>query len=188
MFPVGSHCQTFSESGGWLYPTYRWISGSSSISHVPAGTHRVSMAPRISHGLTPVWFLASVLHCSGTFLSNFKRVLIALKLPSTDILLRAHFKPLPVDMSIKVELHGDSLPDRRNVTDVFRPQLLTFDNTFIEDNTIEHKDVVITWKGISFAQATEIVFWEAAFRRALENLIEETLIEAFLKYDDEART
>ena len=86
-------------------------------------------------------------------------------------------------MSVKVELHGDSLPIRRNVTEVYRPQLFTFDNTFIEDDTVEHRDVVITWKGISYVQAREICFWENAFRGALEYLIEETLLEAFMKVD-----
>jgi hypothetical protein len=86
-------------------------------------------------------------------------------------------------MSIKVEIYGDCLPPRRSVAEVYRPQHLTFDNTFIGDERIEHRDVVIEWKGITFENAKEIVFWERAFQKALEQLVEETLIEGFLQTD-----
>ena len=89
-------------------------------------------------------------------------------------------------MSVKVQVYGDCFPNRNLVSDVFLPQLLYFDNTFIGDNAVEHRDVAVTWKGISVAHAKEIDFWEQAFKSALESVIEDKLIEEFMEVEKSA--
>jgi hypothetical protein len=78
-------------------------------------------------------------------------------------------------MSIKVEVCSPVLPLRDRVVDVYRPKLHSFTDD-VDSVDPEHIDVVITWKGLSIAQAREVVFWEQAAKAALESYVEELLI------------
>lgn len=93
-------------------------------------------------------------------------------------------------MSIQVEVFGDAFPQRSSTFDIYRPQLVRFEH-FDDTNDnglgiVEHIDVVATWKGISHEQAIELIFWEKAFQKSLESLIEETLISDFFLVDHDA--
>ena len=88
-------------------------------------------------------------------------------------------------MSIQVEVFGDAFPRRMSTFEVYCPNMVRFlDNR--DNNNIKHLDVVATWKGISHEQAVELLFWERAFQKSLESLIEETLVADFVQAELDA--
>ena len=87
-------------------------------------------------------------------------------------------------MSIQVDVVGKAFPRRSSSFDIYRPQLVRFDDT--TDSIVEHLDVVTTWRGISHEHAIELLFWEQAFQKSLESLIEGTLISDFMAIEHDA--
>lgn len=45
---------------------------------------------------------------------------------------------------------------------------------------VNHKDVVTTWKGLSLAQAEEIICWEATFQAVIEDYVARVLEASFV--------
>ena len=85
-------------------------------------------------------------------------------------------------MSVIVDVQDSSLPNWLSDTHVYLPKLHKFAHPFsIEDISIEHSDVIETWKGLTLAQARELRFWQDAFKAAIDSLVEEALIESFTK-------
>lgn len=87
-------------------------------------------------------------------------------------------------MSIRVEVLGDAFPRRSSVSDIYLTQVVRFDDN--GDNVVKHLDVVATWKGLSYRQAVELIFWEQAFQKSLESLIETSLISDFTALEHDA--
>ena len=87
-------------------------------------------------------------------------------------------------MSIRVDVVGNAFPRRFSSFDIYCPQLVRFDDN--GNNIVQHLDVVTTWKGVSHEQAVELLFWEQAFQKSLESLIEGTLISDFTAIEHEA--
>jgi hypothetical protein len=81
-------------------------------------------------------------------------------------------------MSISVEVSSSIFPKRRTVLDFYCPKLTNLEG--FNPKTVQHVDVVTTWKGLSISQAHELLFWERATRAALESYVEEMLIAKFV--------
>lgn len=47
------------------------------------------------------------------------------------------------------------------------------------DGPVKYKDVVTTWKGLSLAQAEEIICWEVAFQAVIEDYVAKVLEASF---------
>ena len=81
-------------------------------------------------------------------------------------------------MSIIVELESEFLPKRRDVHELYRPVLHTYDSHDKDSSGrhARHLDVVKTWKNLDYHHAEELLFWETATKAALESCLEEKLI------------
>jgi hypothetical protein len=81
-------------------------------------------------------------------------------------------------MSVAINIIDSSLPVWQTASDVYHPVLTSFDPVplNLDHQSIEHIDVVQTWKGITVHQAEELLFWQDGFKRALESIVEEYLI------------
>jgi hypothetical protein len=81
-------------------------------------------------------------------------------------------------MSIAINIVDSSLPAWQTASDVYQPILTSFDPVplDLDHQSIEHIDVVHTWKGITVYQAEELLFWQDGFKRALQSIVEEYLI------------
>jgi hypothetical protein len=83
-------------------------------------------------------------------------------------------------MPIAVHIIDSSLPLWQTASDVYRPILTAFpatDTIDLDYQSIEHIDVVRTWKGMSLNQAEELLLWEDGFRQALQTSIENYILE-----------
>lgn len=78
-------------------------------------------------------------------------------------------------MLITLHIEDNSLPRWSSACQVYRPTLSAFAPS-IEQQTIEHIDVVATWKGLSISQANELCLWQYWFQKALEVIVEDALI------------
>ncbi|KAI8933292.1 hypothetical protein NX059_009919 [Plenodomus lindquistii] len=108
---------------------------------------------------------------------------------STSTGAASHAHPSPVDsappadsmqyledaaarLPLHVKLEGLAAIGQLNAQNAYRPRVRRSGST---EQAIEHVDVVTCWKGLSFAQAGELAFWEHAFRQCLTSQVEHTL-------------
>ena len=117
-----------------------------------------------------------------------------LNLPSSNVVLKAynHAHPSqwhsdrtcsktssPPSPQIEVELDLRSVTPTKSSSalDVYCPQSRR--RLSQPQNSVEHLDVISTWKGLYIAQVYEIVFWENSFKASLEKLVSEALMVRF---------
>ncbi|KAI9760657.1 MAG: hypothetical protein M4579_001521 [Chaenotheca gracillima] len=95
-----------------------------------------------------------------------------------------HFLALLVDIfqpeGFEIELRGESVPLRQDFLDVYKPNFVknpsgtafgANERRFLDDSdrytSVECIDVWKTWRGLSLADAEELVFWESIFEYQL---------------------
>jgi hypothetical protein len=80
---------------------------------------------------------------------------------------------------IEFQLRGLLGVDRSTVSDVYSPEVRRSPTT--HRMTVTHLDLVTCWKGLSYAQAAEILFWENVFRLSLERMVWDVVTRLFAK-------
>jgi hypothetical protein len=85
-------------------------------------------------------------------------------------------------MSIDVEVSDLSHSPWRSPFEVYYPRLTAFELTPppYDSQSIEHVDVMTTWRELTIRQAEEVFFWQQAFKDALKTIIEEWLVVQLL--------
>jgi hypothetical protein len=80
---------------------------------------------------------------------------------------------------IEFQLRGLLGVDRSTVCDVYSPEVRRSPTT--HRMTVTHLDLVTCWKGLSYAQAAEILFWENVFRLSLERVVWDVVTRLFAR-------
>jgi hypothetical protein len=78
-------------------------------------------------------------------------------------------------MNITLHLKDSSMPHWPSAYQVYRPELSTFILSH-ERQSIDHIDVVATWKGLSVSQAKDLCWLQTCFKQAIERIVEDALI------------
>lgn len=85
-----------------------------------------------------------------------------------------HLSQVFADIDVKLMLRGLSGETRREVIDVYCPEVRRSPPT--DYQYITHLDVVSCWKGLSFRQAREVAQWETLFKKALEHQLRDIVL------------
>lgn len=80
------------------------------------------------------------------------------------------------DLGIALRLRDVLGSRRRAAVDMYCPDVR---RSPITRGSPSHLDVVMTWKGLTLARASELLFWEETFLDVLEEHIEEVMVLIF---------
>ena len=94
---------------------------------------------------------------------------------------------------IRLEAYGPAFPRRDSALDIFRPEHRLYpphhraDNLYdapVDGASPEYRDIITTWRGLSIAQAHELLFWECAFKWCIEQHVEREVAAQFYASSD----
>ncbi|OCK86709.1 uncharacterized protein K441DRAFT_32908 [Cenococcum geophilum 1.58] len=85
--------------------------------------------------------------------------------------------PPSPQIEVELDLRGLTPTKSSSALDVYCPQSRR--HLSQSQNSVEHLDVISTWKGLSIAQVYEIMFWGNSFKASLEKLVSKVLMDRF---------
>jgi len=78
---------------------------------------------------------------------------------------------------VDIELRGLAGEQRNDASRVFFPVIRR--STTSEKPPVQLLDVVSCWKGLTWRQASEIMLWEKALKKSLEDMVARELLDDF---------